>query len=229
MYQLNCYTYQHNMKDLKYIHITKTGGTFIENFGRMHNISWGKFHKEYASGSTRQYTWFHEILSVKSTQLQEKYDWFMFVRNPYDRIISEYNCRWGGSGKKKTDNVEDFNRLIRRKIHSRSMIGDHYTEQWRYLSYPSPSVRILVYRFENFRHDFQNILARMGISELIPVHKHTRSRFNVQDFDPKTLSLIRKVYVNDFIIFNYSTDISLSAWQFATGRSELFARHQSHR
>ena len=31
--------------------------------------------------------------------LQQKYDWFMVVRNPYDRILSEFYCKWGGVGK----------------------------------------------------------------------------------------------------------------------------------
>ena len=35
------------MKPLKFIHITKTAGTTIENLGLKKNIKWGRFHKEY--------------------------------------------------------------------------------------------------------------------------------------------------------------------------------------
>ena len=35
------------LKQLKFIHITKTGGTTIEEIGKENNIKWGRFHKEY--------------------------------------------------------------------------------------------------------------------------------------------------------------------------------------
>ena len=28
-----------------------------------------------------------------------KHDYFLVCRNPYDRIISEFHCKWGGVGK----------------------------------------------------------------------------------------------------------------------------------
>jgi len=34
------------MKPLKFIHITKTGGTSIENTAREHLINWGRFDNE---------------------------------------------------------------------------------------------------------------------------------------------------------------------------------------
>ena len=32
------------------------------------------------------------IFFTKDDELKQKYDWFMIVRNPYDRILSEYYC-----------------------------------------------------------------------------------------------------------------------------------------
>ena len=72
------------MKRLKFIHITKTGGTSIEETGLKYNIRWGKFHAEYGN-------WFHEKFINKPRWLRVKYDWFTVVRNPYNRIMSEYH------------------------------------------------------------------------------------------------------------------------------------------
>lgn len=80
------------MKKLKFIHCTKCAGTYIEDLGIKYNLKWGRFHKEYG--------WHHEKFKQLSYNLKNKYDWFMIVRNPYDRILSEYYCKWAGIGKK---------------------------------------------------------------------------------------------------------------------------------
>ena len=76
-----------NIKELKFIHITKTAGTTIEQIGLINNIKWGLNHKEYKNH--------HKPLNQQKQELIKKYDWFMIVRNPYDRIISELHCKWG--------------------------------------------------------------------------------------------------------------------------------------
>ena len=73
------------MKELKFIHITKCAGTFIEQVGKANNIDWGLYHYK-----TGEYGHWHQPFSKKPTHLKEKYDWFVIVRNPYTRIISSY-------------------------------------------------------------------------------------------------------------------------------------------
>ena len=90
------------MKQLKFIHITKYAGTTIENIGKKNNILWGKFHTEYG--------WYHENFSNKNEKLKLKYDWFMVIRNPYERLISEFYCRWGGVG--KLNNIDHIDKKI---------------------------------------------------------------------------------------------------------------------
>ena len=92
------------MKQLKFIHITKCAGSTIEEIGRDNKVWWGKY--------SREYGWWHGIFSRKDKKLKDKYDWFMVVRNPYDRIISEYYCKWGSKGKEENDTVEYFNNFL---------------------------------------------------------------------------------------------------------------------
>ena len=89
------FLYRSYIKQLKFIHITKCAGTTIENVGKKNNVLWGRFHKEYG--------WWHEIFPNKSQELKLKYDWFVIIRNPYERLISEFYCKWGEIG--KLDNI----------------------------------------------------------------------------------------------------------------------------
>ena len=115
-----------NNKELKFIHITKTAGTCIEDTGKKYDILWGRHHKEYAR--------WHTFFTLKSLELQEKYDWFTVVRNPYTRIMSEYYCKCGGIGNKNITHTKDeMNNFLYKKILNRSSIGCHYSEQYKYI------------------------------------------------------------------------------------------------
>ena len=98
------------MKELKFIHITKCAGTSIENIGKRHNILWGKFHKEYG--------WWHGIFQNKSLEMKLKYEWFIIVRNPYERLISEFYCKWAQNWTEKWVG-KDVRKKIRKIICSK--------------------------------------------------------------------------------------------------------------
>jgi hypothetical protein len=185
------------MKELKFIHITKTGGTSIEDIGYTNGIKWGRFHRE-------EYGWWHGFFTLKPKELKEKYDWFVVVRNPYSRIVSEFYCNWSPISLKlkKTKDIEEFNDIIRLMIEKRKPHGSHWSEQYKYID---PNYIIHILKFENLKHDFDNLMTLYGLNIRLNCHsnKSVDKFFKECNLSRETLDLINEVYNEDFHRFNY--------------------------
>lgn len=197
-------------KELKFIHITKTAGSFIENIGEKNNLEWGRFHKEYS--------FWHNPFQDIDENVKEKYDWFVVVRNPYERILSEYYCSYGGIGKlenkeKINHSKTEFNEYLIKKIKLRNTISDfsekgHYLEQYRYID---NRYTINILKFENLNKDLQLLFNKYDLD--IDVNKYNKVNtklnrndnipFSVKDFNKELIELIKEVYHKDFISFGY--------------------------
>jgi hypothetical protein len=193
-------------KELKFIHITKTGGTTIEHAGRDHRIQWGMYHTPYG--------WQHRLFQEVPAVERAKYDWFMVVRNPFDRILSEFHCKWGGVGDKaRTTSKTDFNSILRQKIRRTlnatldgTDIGGHYTAQSRYLM---PGVHVL--HHEELNSAFEILMKQYTLAPRLDQQARTYQKkrvFFAADFDSQTIDLIQNMYKHDFELFNYSTTFS---------------------
>jgi len=214
------------LKPLQLTHITKTGGTSIEILGRKAGYYWGQFSVPYQEGADRpyrscsicQWQFWHIALTMLPKDLVQKYDWFMVVRNPFDRVLSEYHCKWGGRGnyiRKKFGkagmprtkrNLATMNKYIRMKIRRKKYVGAHYTSQHRYAD---DRVVMNILRFETLKPDFDNLMERYGIPLKLPLKKsNTRlvssNPITAADFDLETVRLIQKEYAKDFRMFGYS-------------------------
>jgi hypothetical protein len=220
------------MKELKFIHITKTGGTSIEDIGDTINIKWGRNHKEYG--------YWHYYFPKKPYTIKIKYDWFVVVRNPYERILSEYFCKWGGIGDmikfinlnvsldnnntiklcekfseihKLSFTIEDINAVLTKefmnkflfeKIKKRNRLGDHYAEQYKYLD-NNKDIIIHVLKFENLKNDFDNLMNIYNINLTLDIvnNKSPNKIFTINDFSDELIKLINDIYHKDFEMFNY--------------------------
>ena len=102
------------LQRLEFVHITKTGGSAIESIAAMHGIRWGVCHfadndmvgckpspkphvpwRDLYIGTA----WhappkvINALVPAESNPYQNA-DLFVVVRNPYDRAISEYYCKF---------------------------------------------------------------------------------------------------------------------------------------
>lgn len=190
------------LKPLKFMHITKTGGTAIEEFGRLHNHSWGRFHTQ----TEKAYGLWHELPERKNKTVLHAYDWFTVVRNPFDRMISEYYCHYGGRGRKPNATAAEFNELLRQRIaaHAHDPYNGHYTIQALYMRILSPTTTLRLVFYEHL-HEISSIFRDYGLPPF-PVSRASsrRGSFHVQDMDPETVALIQTTYRSDFDAFGYS-------------------------
>ena len=195
------------MKKLKFAHPVKTGGTSIENIGKQNGITWGRFHEEYGSREEKQSQW-HEPLCYQHEQLQHKYDWFTIVRDPYERILSHYYCKYGGIGNSPHDTARGMCEYLQKKIH------DHYYKQQichghplhaLHLYLPSNNVKITILRFENLQDDFNTLMKKYNLPLTLNRHDNSgcKTPYTVDDFSPALILLINTVFAKDFEMFNY--------------------------
>jgi hypothetical protein len=189
---------------LKFLHITKTAGSSIEEAGLRAGFQWG-IHDKDDAGKNR-FGW-HSILRIIPLAYVNQHDWFMVVRNPYDRILSEYNCNYMGVQERQT--VQQMNAQLINNIKSRYVEGDHFTEQYKYLP-PGPHMtsKLHVLKFENLATEFRALMDLYNLPHvtLDNIHNNKGTRINTfttQDFSSALLTLINQVYYLDFIQFNY--------------------------
>jgi len=236
-------------KPLRFVHITKNAGTTIEEVGKP---NWGKFDGEYRDAVSEVYgnpwAWWHvpPQFMNRSAQaaLRKKYDYFAVVRNPFDRVVSEYYCRWGGPNKKLHDaaraNTWINNRLVllEREIatfeanRAREQGGKwqpgrtfkplegHWIPQHVFLVDEKgeafvPNENLI--RFENLVTDFGDLMARYGYSETYRIDSHHNKSaaetagmdvplFTAMQLSPENVELVRRIYQQDFELFNYPLD-----------------------
>lgn len=194
-------------KELKFIHITKTGGTSIEDCGEKKGVFFGRNDSSYnIPNKSHSVNPWHTCFPLFSKEYKTKYDWFIVVRNPYDRIVSEFYCKWGGIGNSTVSITKElFNLFIKYRIITRSSIGDHYTEQHLYIE-EDPDVKIHILKFENLKEEFDALMKVYNIDLVLDTQSNAgiNKLYSVHDLSCEVISLINEVYKKDFEMFGYT-------------------------
>lgn len=197
-------------KELKFIHITKTGGTSIEDNGLKHGIKWGRFDSQtnnnYDNSKKFLGSIWHYPFTLLDKKYKQKYDWFVVVRNPYDRVLSEFYCPWNRKSSyiKNTTNKKEFNDIIYSKIKEKEN-GFNTVSFEPQFKYVDNSVKVNILKLENLKHDFDLLMKNYNMNVKLDLHtnKGNKKYFNVNDFSPDVINLINKFYDKDFKLFGY--------------------------
>jgi hypothetical protein len=193
------------MKDLAFVHITKTGGSALEQWGRDHGYFWGANDPSLTSRALRKQLrnksgipctspW-HVPPSYFTQNPYSGRRTFTVVRNPYSRLVSEFYCPHAGAPNPDRMSRQGFNRWIRQLVHTTPGTVSALP-QVEYL----PVDHIL--RHETLARDFRELMGDSGL-ELPRLNSAVSGKYTTADLDYRTVRLIQRVYAEDFARFGY--------------------------
>lgn len=205
--------------NLLFIHIPKTGGSNIENFffnylkqkPSISNLLSNNINLRINNHSLQHMTYLemYYYQNFFNIDFNNKIKIITVVRNPYDRILSEYYCKWGGIGRKKIHNsIDDFNNYLINNINKRDIHGDHYTEQ--YLYHQNINTNLHIIKYENLYNELNDLFKKYNLKIILEDKKVNTSRkrkFTTSDFNNELITLINNVYDKDFTLFNYKKNL----------------------
>jgi hypothetical protein len=197
-----------------FVHIPKTGGTSIEsalgilgidNKGSSKpnkDILFGKY-----KGKALQHLSIREIKKIKNTP--SDYFTFSFVRNPYDRIVSEFFWRRQTIGiinKNMTFKEFLFKIVIpkRERMLSYDLRDDHFYDQLDFLTDENGEIIVdFIGRFENLENDFNKVCQICKINTKLPLILKSQRKDYKFYYDKETIDIVTKLYKKDIKTFNY--------------------------
>jgi hypothetical protein len=214
---------------LKLVHITKTAGTALEQWGAKHGFSWGFFWSELSNKAYGHPPHFgaapwHTPPRLFQRSPYDGYEMFAVVRDPYARIISEFRCPWTGfcctdgstpevkKTRRAQATVNDLNAWVLEKLgkgkarppfHRGHLVPQHmyiFREDGSNLIKPEN-----VLRMERLDEDFKQLRERHNIKggPLERINESDVPKFQVSDLSPAARKFIEQEYSEDFKRFGY--------------------------
>ena len=191
-----------------FIHIPKTGGTTVEKLLDMHR-EWPTLDLKVVMGrlvlSDQEYQLqhlsFREAAQFVSEELLARCFTFTFVRNPWDRMVSEYFWR-----REWDDSTTEFELFVDRVcdiVASRQLAGTncHFRPQVEFLD----DKICFVGRFERFHADLNHVLAELQVgTSHIPHEMKTSHGLYAEYYSDRLRKRVASTYASDIDAFKYT-------------------------
>ena len=212
--------------NLIFIHIPKTGGSFIENKLREINIELYSNYEVFGGHDTIN----HYIINLNIDDIA-LYNIFSVVRNPYNRIISAYNylkdterrCvsdknEWEKLG--SPGNITDFISSIYSKYKNNELLkinsdNQHFQQQYKFVVDEKNTLSSNILKYENLDKDFEKyITGCKDQNEKLYNLLYNKIYKNInikKDYDilnilsSNDINMINEIYKVDFYLFEYDT------------------------
>jgi len=252
---------------LEFIHVPKTAGTSIEAAAATQNISWGLCH--FASPDTSEKISLgelrcplHEHNKRKIKDFQDCPLWhvpsqyfdlpntfkfnpyknaklFVVVRNPFDKIISDYYYTYKVLRKKtpkeKYNDELFMNQYITRKLDfmkgaikgdfflkENKTIGNkeyfsasgHFIPQYDYVYEGTKRIIDHVLHFESLDEEFESLMEMYNMNVILPKRKERKKVLSAKNISIENIRRIEYMYAQDFATFGYETISSRLENQF---------------
>lgn len=211
----NVECFNNNKTNLKFIHIPKNAGTSIENLGKLYDYKWGRFDniKVYKNSPCDYFIWHSPYI-----QKEKGYEYFAIIRNPYDKIISEFyyvtsgKIKKGEYGNKKHIEIfyEWFNNIHNIYKTNKYWNNCHILPQSNYIFDKNGNkiVEHVIIMDKDFNKNL-NILFNEKFNLGIDINKFqkdnsTKKEFNKNDLNNNIREKIYKMYEQDFKNFGFN-------------------------
>jgi hypothetical protein len=196
----------HNKRCI-FIHIPKTAGTSIEQFIKEN----GKNEIDLLGAQNGRSL--HHLTGIELKKILpsyfDNYYKFSFVRNPYDRLLSEYY--WTSvpnlgykSGKTKAYFLYKVIEIVKNRKYFENIYFDHFIPQ--YLFVYNKNLKLLVndiFKYEDLENNVKIIREKLQLNNNFPYLNKSKLNVEKVDWTPKQKEKIYKLYMNDFLLFGY--------------------------
>lgn len=226
---VNTINIKEKKKELLFIHIPKTGGTTIERSFLANGFNVGIYNTDfYKSSIYKSNEYDNKNIIIKNDRIElecsfwhvpYKYDnyinfnnyiTFTVVRNPYSRLLSEYNWREFGKFYKLDPNTENINEFIDSFLNNGEISYDgdcHLVPQNEYIyDYYGNKVENIL-KQETLDEDILKFIEKynLDIKYSHEVYNSQKSKnLQISDLTDKSIQTINKYYKLDFDMFNYN-------------------------
>jgi len=205
-----------NNMPLQFVHITKTGGTSVENAACKQMVAWGMYTfppRNSNHNCPSNWTW-SNIRGLREGSLWHlsprdlrpnpyiNSNTFSIIRHPYLRAVSEYHCPWTGYKGKDHHDPRIMNKWLREKIMSKFDNGVSFLPQHDYVRHDETQHVIF---HEHMHSDFPKLMKYYDL-EIVLKHGVNKARYMVPtvfDLENSTIALINKYSKQDFDTFGY--------------------------
>lgn len=181
-------------KDFIFIHINKTGGTSIISI---------------IGKSFRKHLTAKEIIGYKGQQKWDNAYKFTVVRNPWDRVVSQYKFRSKTNKSKMKVNPIPFNDWVKKVFQENDPFyfgkrPQMYIPQVEWLKNHDGKIDVdRIIRFENLDKEFKDVADYIGVNNKLP-HLNSTEQVNYRDFyDEKTKAIVSSWFKEDIETFGY--------------------------
>jgi hypothetical protein len=212
-----------------FIHIPKTGGTTFNklyNVGKRKDSLFGMLEKNGGLYSLQHMTPSELIYLgvLTEEELLSKFV-FCFVRNPWEKLVSEYQMRFENLDVCCVDEYCPFHyrfdtfldrvaEIVEQHKHSTYVTSkafggqrhdNHFRPQIDFVFHKGKNVMNFVGRMENYEDDFRIVCGLAGLKNVeVQKFRATNHDHYSTYYDEKTKDLVRKIYKEDIAYFGYT-------------------------
>jgi hypothetical protein len=186
-----------------FIHIPKTGGTSIEQFikdnGKNNLLLIGCINNR-----SLQHLTINE-LRIMIPYFYKIYYKFSVVRDPYERLLSEYY--WNPSnigyknGKSKRDFLNKVTEIVQKEKYFNNVYNDHFIPQYNFLFYKNKLLVDQLFKYEDLEVVSKFLKKKFKIERNFPYLN--RNKFEKESWNHEDKEIIYNLYKNDFLYFDY--------------------------